>query len=86
MCYVVMPVGTVVSPLVDRAAAPKQVDEGAPPARLVLEPAYRRALADLTVGSDVLILTWLDRARRDVLVTRPRDDPDRAEQDHPVLR
>jgi tRNA-Thr(GGU) m(6)t(6)A37 methyltransferase TsaA len=80
MCYVVVPVGTVRSPLVDRAAAPKQGDEGAPPARLELKPAYRRALADLTVGSEVLILTWLDRARRDVLVTRPRDDPDRAEQ------
>ena len=80
MCYVVMPVGTVASPLVDRAAAPKQADEGAPPARLVLEPAYRTALAGLAVGTEVLVLTWLDRARRDVLLTRPRDDPDRAEQ------
>lgn len=79
MCYVVVPIGTVVSPLVDRATAPKQADEGAPPALLVLKPAYRRALADLAVGAEVLVLTWLDRARRDVLVTRPRDDPGRAE-------
>jgi tRNA-Thr(GGU) m(6)t(6)A37 methyltransferase TsaA len=26
------------------------------------------------------VLTWLDRARRDVLVVRPRGDPDRPEQ------
>jgi tRNA-Thr(GGU) m(6)t(6)A37 methyltransferase TsaA len=80
MCYVVIPVGTVASPLIDRVAAPKQADEGAPPARLVLEPAYGTALAGLAVGAEVLVLTWLDRARRDTLVTRPRDDPDRAEQ------
>ncbi|MEA2686739.1 MAG: hypothetical protein QOE93_1934 [Actinomycetota bacterium] len=32
-------------------------------------------LRDLRVGSEVIVLTWLDRARRDVLVVRPRDDP-----------
>jgi tRNA-Thr(GGU) m(6)t(6)A37 methyltransferase TsaA len=32
-------------------------------------------LADLRVGTEVLLLTWLDRADRDVLVVRPRDDP-----------
>lgn len=26
-------------------------------------------------GEEVLVLTWLDRARRDVLVVHPRDDP-----------
>ena len=79
-CHVVVPIGTVESSLVDLAAAPKQGDEGAPPARLVLEPEYRAGLAGLHVGAELLILTWLDRARRDVLRTRPRDDPDRAEQ------
>jgi tRNA-Thr(GGU) m(6)t(6)A37 methyltransferase TsaA len=69
------PIGRVESPLVDRAAAPKQGDEGSPEAWLVFDPAVRDGLRDLELGTDVLVLTWLDRARRDVLTTRPRDDP-----------
>jgi tRNA-Thr(GGU) m(6)t(6)A37 methyltransferase TsaA len=69
------PIGRVESPLVDRAAAPKQGDEGSPEAWLVFDPAVRDGLRDLEAGTDVLVLTWLDRARRDVLTTRPRDDP-----------
>jgi tRNA-Thr(GGU) m(6)t(6)A37 methyltransferase TsaA len=34
-------------------------------------------IRDLRAGDQVIVLTWLDRARRDVLSTRPRDDPDR---------
>ena len=30
---------------------------------------------DLQAGDEVLVLTWLDRARRNVLVVHPRDDP-----------
>ena len=29
----------------------------------------------MKVGADVLVLTWLDRARRDVLVVHPRGIP-----------
>jgi tRNA-Thr(GGU) m(6)t(6)A37 methyltransferase TsaA len=73
--YVLKPIGRVDSPLVDRDAAPKQGDEGSPEAWLVFEPAVREGLRDLGVGSEVLVLTWLDRADRDVLVVHPRDDP-----------
>lgn len=78
--HAVRPVGRVRSTLTDRAAAPKQADEGAPPARIDIDPAFAAALDGLAAGADVLVLTWLDRAHRDVLTTRPRDDPDRAEQ------
>ena len=71
----VVPVGWVESPLVDPAAAPKQGDEGGPEAWLVFRPDIGLALRDLTVGAEVLVLTWLDRARRDVLLVHPRDDP-----------
>lgn len=71
------PVGTVRSPLVDGGAAPRQGDEGAPDAWLVFAERVGPALADLRVGEDVVLLTWLDRARRDVLAVHPRDDPDR---------
>jgi tRNA (Thr-GGU) A37 N-methylase len=78
--YLVRPVGRVESSLVDREAAPKQGDEGAPEAWLVFEDAVREALADLQVGTDVILLTWLDRARREVLTVHPRGDPARPVQ------
>jgi hypothetical protein len=40
----------------------------------VFDPAVQPALADLRVGDDIVVLTWLDRARRDDLVVHPRDD------------
>ncbi|HEX8804402.1 MAG TPA: tRNA (N6-threonylcarbamoyladenosine(37)-N6)-methyltransferase TrmO, partial [Acidimicrobiales bacterium] len=73
--YVLHPIGRVASPLADPAAAPKQGDEGAPDAWLELRPEVLPALRDIRPGTDVLVLTWLDRARRDVLVVHPRDDP-----------
>ena len=73
--YEVVPIGSVESPLVDRAEAPRQGDEGAPPAWLVFEPGVAEAIRDLRVGEEVVVITWLDRARRDELRTRPRDDP-----------
>lgn len=68
-------VGRVESPLTDRAEAPKQGHEGAPQAWLVFAPEFGEALRGIEPGDEVLVLTWLDRARRDVLRTRPRDDP-----------
>ena len=35
------------------------------------------AMDGLQVGAEVIVLTWLDRASRDVLVVRPRDDESR---------
>ncbi|MBO2460806.1 tRNA (N6-threonylcarbamoyladenosine(37)-N6)-methyltransferase TrmO [Actinomadura violacea] len=69
------PVGHVSSPLKDRAAAPKQGTEGAPDAWLVFEPSYHAALEGLSAGDRIIVLTWLHQASRDVLRTRPRDDP-----------
>ena len=72
--YEVRPIGRVESPLRDRADAPKQGD-GAPDAWLVVLPQYAEGLRDVRVGTEALLLTWLDRADRTVLSTRPRDDP-----------
>ena len=73
-------IGTVESPLTDRAAAPKQGDEGAPHAFLLFEPAVADGLDGIAVGDELLVLTWLDRAHRDVLRVHPRGDPSRREQ------
>ena len=73
--YAVRPIGWVESPLTDPAVAPKQGDEGSPDAWLVFEPAFSEGLRDLRPDTDVIVLTWLDRADRDVLAVHPRDDP-----------
>jgi tRNA-Thr(GGU) m(6)t(6)A37 methyltransferase TsaA len=75
--YQVVPIGWVESPLKNRSQAPRQGDEGAPDAWLVFQPEVAEGLRDLAPGAEILVLTWLDRAARDVLVTRPRDDPAR---------
>lgn len=75
--YVARPVGRVESPLTDRADAPRQGDEGAPECSVVFEPAVADALRDITPGTELILLTWLDRAHRDVLAVHPRDDATR---------
>jgi tRNA-Thr(GGU) m(6)t(6)A37 methyltransferase TsaA len=77
--FVIEPIGRVESPLVDRDSAPKQGDEGSPDAWLVFVPEVREGLRDLQVGTEVILLTWLDRARRDVLAVHPRGDLTRPE-------
>jgi tRNA-Thr(GGU) m(6)t(6)A37 methyltransferase TsaA len=71
------PIGWVESPLAERADAPKQADEGAPPARIAIRPELGPALRGLRAGTPVLILTWLHQAQRDVLAVHPRKDPNR---------
>jgi tRNA-Thr(GGU) m(6)t(6)A37 methyltransferase TsaA len=68
-------IGVVWSPLVDPAVAPKQGHEGSPDAWIEFDPDVGEGLSDLAVGTEIIVVTWLDRARRDVLVVHPRDDP-----------
>jgi tRNA-Thr(GGU) m(6)t(6)A37 methyltransferase TsaA len=76
--YTLRPVGHVESMLTERAAAPRQPDEGAPDAWLVFDGRYAPALDGLAPGTDVLLLTWLDRADRDTLTVHPRGDVNRS--------
>jgi tRNA-Thr(GGU) m(6)t(6)A37 methyltransferase TsaA len=66
--------------LTDTAAAPKQGDEGAPDAWLTFDPTMREALDGIRAGDEVLVLTWLHRARRDVLRVHPRGDVSRPQR------
>jgi tRNA-Thr(GGU) m(6)t(6)A37 methyltransferase TsaA len=77
--YELRPIGHVESSIVDRAGAPKQGFEGAPDAWLVFDPEVARGLRELTAGAEILVLSWLHRARRDVLAVHPRDDPSNPE-------
>jgi tRNA-Thr(GGU) m(6)t(6)A37 methyltransferase TsaA len=68
-------IGTVTSPLKERADAPKQADEGAPEAWLEFDARVADGLDGIAAGDELLVLTWLDRAARDVLRVRRRRDP-----------
>jgi tRNA-Thr(GGU) m(6)t(6)A37 methyltransferase TsaA len=63
--------------LKEAAGAPKQADEGAPEAVLAVEPEFAAGLTGLAPGDEVVVLTWLDRADRDILVNHPRSDRSR---------
>jgi tRNA-Thr(GGU) m(6)t(6)A37 methyltransferase TsaA len=54
--------------------APKQGDEGAPEAVIVFDAAVLPALDGIGVGEQLLVLTWLHLAHRDVLQVHPRSD------------
>jgi tRNA-Thr(GGU) m(6)t(6)A37 methyltransferase TsaA len=78
--FEVKAIGRVESPLTDAGSAPRQADEGAPAAWLVFEAEVLPGLQGLRVGDEVLVLTWLDRARRDVLAVHPRGDRSRPQE------
>lgn len=78
--FEVWAIGRVESSLTDVALAPRQPDEGAPEAWLVFDPVVLEGLRGTRPGHQVIVITWLDRARRDVLSVHPRGDVTR-EQD-----
>jgi tRNA-Thr(GGU) m(6)t(6)A37 methyltransferase TsaA len=69
------PIGVVRSSLKNRSEAPKQGGEGAPDAWLEVVADVEPALEGIEPGDDLVVLTWLDRSRRDVLRVHPRGDP-----------
>lgn len=72
--YDLTPIGWVESPIKNRDDAPKQGFEGAPESTIVFEEAMLDGLLGIRAGDELTILTWLDRADRDVLQGHPRGD------------
>lgn len=68
-------IGVIRSTIKSRAEAPMQGSEGAPDAWLEVKTVFAEALDGLEAGQEVIVLTWLHRARRDVLKVHPRSDP-----------
>src|SRR5512143_3659501 len=52
-----------------------QGSEGAPDAWLEVHPWAVRALHGICAGDEIIVVTWLHRARRDVFRVHPRSDP-----------
>jgi len=72
--YVVRPIGVVRSTLRAVAEAPNQAFEGAPEALLEIETAFADAMHLLEAGDELIVLTWLHLADREVLQTHPTGD------------
>jgi tRNA-Thr(GGU) m(6)t(6)A37 methyltransferase TsaA len=62
------------STLKARGRAPKQGSEGAPDAWLEVRPFAVPGLHGLAAGAEIIVVTWLHRARRDALRVYPRSD------------
>jgi tRNA-Thr(GGU) m(6)t(6)A37 methyltransferase TsaA len=75
--YVVEPIGVVRSPLLRRKDAPRQGSEGAPDAWIIVEPSFADALQGVRSGDELVLVTWLHEADREVLQVHPRDDESR---------
>ena len=71
------PIGFIRSELKRRDEAPLQGFEGAPNAFVEVLPSYRKALHRVQVGDEIVVITWLHRARRDILKVNPRGDRSR---------
>ena len=72
--YALPVIGSIRSNLRRRSDAPNFYTEGAPDAFIEVYPRYRRGLARVSVGDELIVITWLHRARRNVLQTHPEDD------------
>jgi tRNA-Thr(GGU) m(6)t(6)A37 methyltransferase TsaA len=75
--YTLQPVGFIRSTVKGREDAPRQGPEDAPDAWLEIEPRFADALLGMEVGHDLIVITWLHEAKRDVLTGHPRSDESR---------
>jgi tRNA-Thr(GGU) m(6)t(6)A37 methyltransferase TsaA len=74
MTFELRAIGRVESPITELDEAPCQGDEGAPDAVVVFDDRVAEALRDVRPDDEILLFTWLHRARRDVLAVHPRGD------------
>ena len=75
--FKIEPVGVIRSSLTQLEDAPMQGDEGAPEAWLELMSMAAPGLMGIRVGDELMVLTWLHLAQRDVLQVHPRGDINR---------
>jgi len=71
------PIGMIRSEIKSREVAPHFYTDGAPNAYLELRPGYVGGLDGIKVGGDIIVITWLHLARRDILKVHPRGDASR---------
>ena len=72
--YVLYPLGFLQSPLKEPGEAPMQGREGAPDAWLEVHASVAEGLEGIEVGDEIIVITWLHKAQRDILKVHPRGD------------
>ena len=72
--YSLNPVGQIRSSIKSTHEAPRQGFEGAPDAWLDIDPAYTTGLKGISAGDELIIITWLHQANREVLEVHPRGE------------
>jgi tRNA-Thr(GGU) m(6)t(6)A37 methyltransferase TsaA len=75
--FVFHPIGFIRSSITDRHQAPKQGSEGAPDVWLEIADTFTSALDGLSVGDEIIVITWFHLANRDTMKVHPRSDPQR---------
>jgi tRNA-Thr(GGU) m(6)t(6)A37 methyltransferase TsaA len=72
--YSLSAIGLLQSPLKQREEAPRQGHEGAPDAWLEINASVAEGLEGIAVGDEIIVITWLHQAQRDILKVHPRGD------------
>lgn len=67
-------VGTIHSELKKLGDCPRQETENAPEATVEIFSAFTEGIENIKPGNEMILFTWLDKADRSVLKTRPRND------------
>jgi tRNA-Thr(GGU) m(6)t(6)A37 methyltransferase TsaA len=67
-------IGTIHSTLKSIEDCPRQEKEGAPPATVEVFNEFAEGLKNIEAGDELILFTWLHKADRKVLETRPRND------------
>jgi tRNA-Thr(GGU) m(6)t(6)A37 methyltransferase TsaA len=69
-------IGIISSELKNIDDCPRQADENAAAASIMIYPEFANGIRDLKPGDAILLLTWLHMGDRSILETRPRNNPD----------
>jgi len=72
--YDIRPIGVIRSELTSRDAAPRQANEGAPDAWVVVDAAVAEGLKGISVDHEIVLITWFHKANREILKLHPRRD------------
>ena len=75
--YDIKPIGVIRSELSDRHSAPRQGHKGAPDAWVEINSSVLEGLEGITVGSEIVLITWLHKSHREILKVHPHGDKDK---------
>jgi tRNA-Thr(GGU) m(6)t(6)A37 methyltransferase TsaA len=74
ICYDIKPIGIIRSELTSRHSAPRQGNKGAPDAWIEINATVLEGIDGINVGCEIIILTWLHKAHRNILKVHPHGD------------